>query len=272
MSGVKDDSIQLVLSDMDGTLLLPDHSISPRNLAAVKALQAAGVHFTLASGRPPRAMREHVEQLGIELPIAGFNGGILVNPDGSYLQSHPVPYDAVLQALALLAGHDVEVWLFADDEWLLRDPLGEMVSQEQRGLGYGPRVVTSFEPYLHGVHKIVAASRNAALLVDLEQRLQPLLSGQASASRSQACYLDITAIRANKGDALVTLAELLNVPLARTLAIGDGGNDPAMFKCAGLSIAMGHAEPQVREQAMHVTGSNVEDGVAQVIERLILEG
>src|SRR5690606_25739485 len=99
------------------------------------ALQAAGVHFTLASGRPPRAMREHVEQLGIELPIAGFNGGILVNPDGSYLQSHPVPYDAVLQALALLAGHDVEVWLFADDEWLLRDPLGEMVSQEQRGLG-----------------------------------------------------------------------------------------------------------------------------------------
>lgn len=265
------DSIQLVLCDMDGTLLLPDHSISPRNLAAVKALQMAGIHFTLASGRPPRAMSEQARQLGIELPIAGFNGAILLNPDGSYLQSHPLPYEAVQQTLALLAEHEVEVWLFVDDEWLVRDPNGDMVGQEQRGLGYAPRVVASFEPYLHGVHKIVAASRNALLLVDLEQRLQPLLSGLALASRSQTCYLDITSTRANKGDALVTLATLLGVPLACTAAIGDGGNDPAMFKRAGLSIAMGNAGPQVREQAMQVTGSNVEDGVAQVLERFIAQ-
>ncbi|MES2871053.1 MAG: Cof-type HAD-IIB family hydrolase [Pseudomonadota bacterium] len=268
---MKQDTIQLVLCDMDGTLLLPDHSISPRNLAAVKALQAAGIHFTLASGRPPRAMREQAGQLGIELPIAGFNGAILVNPDGSYLQSHVLPGEAVQKTLSVLAEHEVEVWLFVDKQWLVRDPDGEMVGQEQRGLGYAPRVVTSFEPYLHGVHKIVAASANAPLLVDLEQRLQPVLSGLALASRSQACYLDITSIRANKGDALATLAELLDVPLARTAAIGDGGNDPAMFKRAGLSIAMGNAGPQVREQAMQVTASNVEDGVAQVLERFVAQ-
>ena len=269
MSDVKQDTIQLVLCDMDGTLLLPDHSISPRNLAAVKALQAAGIHFTLASGRPPRAMREQVVHLGIELPIAGFNGAILANPDGSYLQSHPLPYEAVQQTLALLAEHEVEVWLFVDDEWLLRDPDGVMVAREQHGLGYGPRVVTSFGPYLHGAHKIVAASLNAPLLMELEQRLQPLLSGLALASRSQVCYLDITSLRANKGDALATLAQLFEVPLARTAAIGDGGNDPAMFKRAGLSIAMGNADPQIREQAMQVTASNVEDGVAQVLERFV---
>ena len=89
MSDVKQDPIELVLCDMDGTLLLPDHSISPRNLAAVKALQAAGIHFTLATGRPPRAMRDYIRQLGVELPTAGFNGGVLVNADGSVLQPLP---------------------------------------------------------------------------------------------------------------------------------------------------------------------------------------
>ena len=96
------------------------------------------------------------------------------------------------------------------------------------------------------------------------------MSGLAVASRSQACYLDITALKANKGDALVTLADFLNVPLSRTAAIGDGGNDPAMFHRAGLSIAMGQAPEEIRKQAMHVTASNVEDGVAQTIERFIL--
>ena len=268
---MKQNPIELVLCDMDGTLLLPDHSISPRNLAAVKALQAAGIHFTLATGRPPRAMRDFIKQLGIELPTAGFNGGVLVNADGSYLQSHHVPYEAVLKTLALLAVHDVEIWLFADDHWLLRDPLGPMVAHEQQGLGYAPLVVESFESYLHRVDKIVATTSNAPLLVELEQQLQQLLSGEASASRSQARYLDITALQANKGDALVTLAEHLGVPLERTVAIGDGGNDPAMFQRAGLSIAMGQADAQIREQAMLVTGSNVEDGVAQAIEGFILQ-
>ena len=270
MSDVKQDSIELVLSDMDGTLLSPDHSLSPRNLAAVKKLQAAGVHFTLASGRPPRAMREISQQLGIELPVAGFNGGLLVNAQGEYLQSHHVHYEGVLKTLALLAEHPVEVWLFVDEDWLVRDPSGEMVAHEQHGLGYAPKVVESYEPYLHKVHKIVATCSDAPLLLDLEQRLQPVLSGLAVASRSQARYLDITALKANKGDALVALAEFLDVPLVRTAAIGDGGNDPAMFHRAGISIAMGQAPEEIRKQAMYVTGSNLEDGVAQAIERFIL--
>lgn len=270
MSDVNKDAIQLVLCDMDGTLLLPDHTLSPRNIEAVKALQAAGIYFTLASGRPPRAMREIIKQLGIELPFAGFNGGLLVNPQGEYLQSHQIHPDAVRKTLALLADHKVEVWLFVDDQWLLRDPQGEMVEHEQQGLGYAPEVVESFEPYLHQVHKIVATCNDASLLIDLEQRLQPLLNGLAVASRSQARYLDITALQANKGNALVTLAEFLDVPLSRTAAIGDGGNDPAMFHRAGLSIAMGQAPEEIRAQAQVVTGTNLKDGVAQAIDRFIL--
>ncbi len=70
-------------------------------------------------------------------------------------------------------------------------------------------------------------------------------------------------MQADKGQALVTLAEYLGVPLERTAALGDGGNDPAMFQRAGLSIAMGQAEEQVKRQADVITGSNLEDGAAE---------
>ena len=270
MTTVTQDAIQLVLCDMDGTLLLPDHRISPGTYKAVKALQAAGVYFTLATGRPPRAMRAQIEQLGIDLPTAAFNGGVLVNADGSYLQSHHLPVEAVQRSLNFFANHPVEVWVFADDQWFLRDPKGPMVSFEASALGYGPVVVTHFDPYVLRVDKIVAASRDGQMLIELEHQLHDLLDGTALASRSQAFYLDVTALKANKGEALMALANMLKVPLARTLAIGDGGNDPAMFAKAGVSIAMGQADDTIKAQATAVTGSNLEDGVAQAIERFVL--
>ncbi|HCT05486.1 MULTISPECIES: HAD family hydrolase [unclassified Pseudomonas] len=263
--------IRFVLSDMDGTLLHPDHTPSQRTLDTVRALRDAGVFFSLASGRPPRAMLQMVEAFGIDVPVAGFNGGTLINPDGSVLVAHYLPAEAALVTLALFTPQaDVEVWLFADGEWLRRDPPGPMVKREADGLGYGPRVVESFEPYLDRVDKIVAASNNTQLLVELEAQLQPKVHGLAHVSRSQPVYLDVTAMLANKGEALKTLAAHLGVPLEQTMAIGDGGNDPAMFHVAGLSIAMGQAEETVKRQATVVTGSNVEDGAAEAIERFIL--
>ncbi|MBJ2248320.1 MULTISPECIES: HAD family hydrolase [Pseudomonas] len=263
--------IRFVLSDVDGTLLHPDHSLSQRTADAIRAMREAGVLFSLASGRPPKAMRHLIETFGIDVPVAGFNGGTLVNPDGSILVAHHLPAEAALVTLALFSAEpDVEVWVFADGDWLRRDPPGPMVQREADGLGYGPVVVESFEPYLDRVDKIVAASNNTQLLVELEAQLQPKVKGLAQVSRSQPVYLDVTAMLANKGEALRTLAEHLGVPLEQTAAIGDGGNDPAMFHVAGLSIAMGQAEETVKRQASVVTGSNIEDGAAQAFERFIL--
>ncbi len=263
--------IRFILSDVDGTLLHPDHRLSQRTADAVRALREAGVIFSLASGRPPKAMLHLIETFGIDVPVAGFNGGTLINPDGSILVAHHLPAEAALVTLALFSAEpDVEVWVFADGDWLRRDPPGPMAQREADGLGYGPVVVESFEPYLDRVDKIVAASTNTQLLVALEARLQPRVQGLAQVSRSQPVYLDVTAMLANKGEALKTLAEHLGVPLEQTAAIGDGGNDPAMFHVAGLSIAMGQAEEAVKRQASVVTASNLEDGAAQAFERLIL--
>jgi Cof subfamily protein (haloacid dehalogenase superfamily) len=271
MSDVTPQSIRFLLSDMDGTLLLPDHSLSQRTIEAVRSLREAGVLFSLATGRPPKAMLQQIEALGVDLPTAAFNGGTLVNPDGSVLVVHYLPATAALTALALFADlPDIEVWVFSGGDWLLKDPHRPMVPREQHGLGYPPVVVESFEPYLERIDKIVAASNNAELLIELEAQLLPKVEGQAQVSRSQPIYLDVTAMQANKGAALATLAEFLGVSLEQTAAMGDGGNDPAMFHRAGLSIAMGQAEEAVKLQADVVTGANTEDGAAQAIERYIL--
>ncbi|KAB0494202.1 HAD family hydrolase [Pseudomonas vancouverensis] len=271
MSEVTNRNIRFLLSDMDGTLLLPDHSLSQRTIDAVRALREAGILFSLATGRPPKAMLQQIEALGVDVPTAAFNGGTIVNPDGSLLIAHYLPATAALTALSLFADlPDVEVWVFSGGDWLVKDAHGPMVPREQHGLGYPPVVVDSYEPYLERIDKIVATSENTELLVELEARLLPKVEGQAQVSRSQPVYLDVTAMQANKGDALKTLAAYLGVGLTQTAAIGDGGNDPAMFQVAGLSIAMGQAEEAVRRQADVVTAANSEDGVAQAIERYIL--
>jgi Cof subfamily protein (haloacid dehalogenase superfamily) len=263
--------IRFILSDLDGTLLHPDHRPSQRTVDTVRALRAAGVFFSLASGRPPKAMLHMVETFGIDIPVAGFNGGTLISPDGRVLVAHHLPAEAALIALALFsAAPDVETWVFADGDWLRRDLPGPMVQRETDGLGYGPVVVESFEPYLDRIDKIVAASLDTQRLIELEAQLQPRVQGLAQVSRSQPVYLDVTAMLANKGEALKTLAAHLGVPLEQTAAIGDGGNDPAMFQVAGFSIAMGQAEEAVKRQASVVTGSHVEDGAAEAFERFIL--
>jgi Cof subfamily protein (haloacid dehalogenase superfamily) len=263
--------IRFLLSDMDGTLLLPDHTLSQRTIEAVRALRDAGVLFSLATGRPPKAMLQTIEALGVDLPTAAFNGGTIVHPDGSLLVAHYLPAAAALTTLTLFADQPgIEVWVFSGGDWLLKDPSGPMVPREQHGLGYAPVVVESFEPYLTRIDKIVATSENTDLLIELEALLLPMVGGQAQVSRSQPVYLDVTAMQANKGDALATLAAFLDVPLPQTAAMGDGGNDPAMFNVAGLSIAMGQAEEAVKRQANVVTGPNTEDGAAQAIERYIL--
>jgi hypothetical protein len=271
MSGLAQHPIRFLLSDMDGTLLLPDHSLSQRTIEAVRALREAGVLFSLATGRPPKAMLQMIEALGVDLPTAAFNGGTIVNPDGSLLVAHYLPASAALTTLALFADQPaIEVWVFSAGQWWVKDPDGPMVPQEQHALGYPPVAAQNFEPFLARIDKIVAASSNTELLIELEARLLPLVEGQAQVSRSQPVYLDVTALQANKGQALATLAEFLGVPLEQTAAMGDGGNDPAMFHRAGLSIAMGQAEEHVKRQADAVTGANTEDGAAQAIERYIL--
>jgi Cof subfamily protein (haloacid dehalogenase superfamily) len=264
--------IRLLVSDVDGTLVRPDKQISSATLAAVQALREAGVAFTLVSSRPPRGMLALVRMLGLNTPTAAFNGGAIVDADGRVIESHPLSQRNARIVLETFQRRPVETWVFADGQWLLKDPNGPYVPLERHTLGFDGTVVDSFEPYLDRIGKIVAASADAAGLIELEGEINPRIAPDAHASRSQVYYLDVNHARANKGEAVAALARHLGVTLAETAVIGDGDNDVPMFERAGFSIAMGQASPEVRARATVTTASNADDGLAAAVHRFILPG
>jgi Cof subfamily protein (haloacid dehalogenase superfamily) len=261
---------QLMLSDVDGTLLRTDKQLSEANIAAVQRLRDAGINFTLVSSRPPRAMRWLIDALDITLPVAAFNGGTLLQPDGSLLETHRLERKVVETVFQRLKGEELDIWVFADDQWLIDNPDNDYNGHEEKALGYGPVLVERFDEYLDRVDKLVAVSKNHNRLTVLQQELDTALGEQAHTVRSQPYYLDITAPQASKGHALIALAERLGVPLERTVAIGDGENDISMLQKAGLSIAMGQAEDAVKSHAMHTTAETNKDGLAEAIDTWVL--
>jgi Cof subfamily protein (haloacid dehalogenase superfamily) len=261
--------ISALISDVDGTLVTPDKVLTPRACAAVAALKARGIAFSLISSRPPRGMAMLIEPLGITAPIAAFNGGVIATPQLSRLEQHLLSPAAARRAVDFLTARGPEVWVFNGDDWLVREQ-GHYVARELRTVAFPPTVVTDFGRGLDAVGKIVAASSDPDLLVRCERDLQAILGADGTASRSQSYYLDVTHPRANKGDGVLALARRLGIPMGEVAVIGDGGNDVAMFEQSALSIAMKNGVPETRARADFITDSNEDEGFAKAVERYLL--
>jgi Cof subfamily protein (haloacid dehalogenase superfamily) len=264
--------ISAVISDVDGTLVTDEKLLTDRTKEAVAALHSRGIVFTIISSRPPRGLRMVIDALKIAVPFGGFNGGVIVAPDLSVISEHLLPPQVAKRAVEMLTAIGAQSWVFAGQDWLARDPGGSYVGLEERTVRFPPTFVADFTPFFDRTGKIVGVDSDCARLARCEHDMRVALGDAAFVARSQPQYLDITHPLANKGVALLALSNLLSIPVTEIAAIGDGGNDVAMFEQAGLSIAMGNAAPLVQHVADVVTGSNREDGFAKAIERVILGG
>ncbi|MGH3066400.1 MAG: Cof-type HAD-IIB family hydrolase [Gaiellaceae bacterium] len=265
--------IRLVLSDVDGTLVTRDKTLTERSIAAAHALHDAGIHFAVTSGRAPRGLTMLVEPLSIRTPLAGFNGGLIVEPDGAMetVSQRWISDELVAPTIALLESHELSVWVYRGADWLVRDPDGPHVARETHTVRYSPRVVADFGGVDNGVAKIVGVSDDHDAVARAGASAQDELGDRISASRSHPYYLDVTHPQANKGAVVTFLSETYGIPTGEIATIGDGANDVLMFERSGLSIAMGNAEQEVQRAAQRVTTSNDEEGFAKAVDRFILE-
>ena len=262
--------ISAVVSDVDGTLVTDDKILTERAQATVAKLHARGIIFTIISSRPPRGMRMLLEPLKITRPIGSFNGAVIATPELSVISEHLLPPEVARRTVEMLDVHKVQAWVFAGQDWLVRDSEAPYIRHEERTVGFQPTIINDLGTALDIAAKIVGVSSDFELLAQCQRDVRAALANRASVTRSQPYYLDITHPLANKGVALSELANLLTVPLAEIAVIGDGGNDVAMFERSSLSIAMGNASLEVQEAADFVTDSNSEEGFANAIERFIL--
>jgi transaldolase len=262
--------IAAVLADVDGTLVTKDKLLTERAVGAVRAMRDRDILFTITSGRPPYGMRMLVEPLGLTLPMAAFNGGVIVLPDLSVLDERLLPDYLVPALIDMIEAHGLDVFLFRSSDWFVRSLDAPRVNRETSTIQTPPVVVASFADVMTGVVKIVGVSDDHPRVAACEAAVQKAFGQVVSAARSQPYYLDITHPSANKGVVIERLSRYLKIPLDRIAAVGDQPNDVLMFEKAGMSIAMGNASDEVQKRARFVTSSHADEGFANAIEKLVL--
>jgi Cof subfamily protein (haloacid dehalogenase superfamily) len=264
--------IRLLLADVDGTLVTKDKVLTEAATAAALELHRAGITLAITSGRPPRGMSMLIEPLALRSPTAGFNGGVFVNPDLSVIESHTLDPATAKQTVKLILDQGLDVWIYTEDDWLVRDNDAPHVAREARTVRFEAKVVPSFtEAHLAHTVKIVGISDDLDLVAACEKAAQNTLGKKASVARSQPYYLDVTHPQANKGVVVATLSKLLNIPPEQIVTIGDMPNDVLMFRKSGFSIAMGNAGDEVKAQASAVTDSNENEGFAKAVRKFVLQ-
>jgi len=269
--GTQSKPVRLVIADVDGTLVTHDKILTQRAIQAVFKTREAGIQFAITSGRPPKGMAMLIEPLKLDEPIAAFNGGVVIQPDlKTVLAQNVLTPDVVKKTVPLILEHNLDVWIYTDTTWFVRDMKAPHVAREQWTVKFEPVVTDKLEMLVDNVAKIVGVSDDLEAVARCEKDVQQACGATVSAARSQPYYLDVTHPKANKGEVVLILSELLKIPPQEIATIGDMPNDVLMFVKSGVSIAMGNASPEVQKSATYVTTSSEDEGFANAIEKFIL--
>ncbi|MHB8146589.1 MAG: Cof-type HAD-IIB family hydrolase [Vulcanimicrobiaceae bacterium] len=261
-------SIDLIALDLDGTLLSPDESISPANRAAVSDALLLGVRIVLVTGRGVETPALIARDLGLNLPVICAHGALTKDFVQNKVLGHiPVPLRYARPMIEYAELNRLELAVYIEEQFF-RLKGSERYMDDQQGPTW--RDVASFSEIERRAptfmrflgHDSVEAMREA--FSDL-----PLHFKYESWGEFEECA--VTSREATKKNALERLCADLQIPPAHVLAIGDSRNDVPMMRWAGIGVAMANALPEVRSAVAHVTGSNVEDGVARAIERYVLQ-
>ena len=261
---------RLVASDIDGTLIRTDGTLSPRTVGVLDQLYSRGVPTVLVTGRPVRWLRQLYDQMVEPLPAVCANGAVVYDPDtDEILRAAPLSVDLLLDVTQQLRAAVPDVALavevedgrsfWYEEKWPLRwDGEHKQV-----------RVLSSPEE-LTSVPAVKLLARSASYGADdFAALVTRTLGGIAEATHSSsAALVEISAAGVTKAAGLAWLCEREGFTAADVVAFGDMPNDLPLLAWAGRSVAMENAHPAVKEIADAVTLSNDEDGVAVYLEKL----
>lgn len=264
--------IRIIAFDLDGTLLDSNKNLSPANLAALERAAAAGIELVPTTGRFFSAMPAPIRELPFLRYAITINGAAVSDlRAGKTIYQAEMPWRLALDIMRELdplpVVYDCYMGNRAYMTAALKERIDDMVSSPHyRRMLRDLRIsVPDLKEYLmeqkKDVQKIQFFSPDEALRKRLLKEL-PLRYENIYASTSVPDNVEINQIHANKGEALMVLADYLGVPRDATMAFGDGLNDLSMIKDAGIGVAMANACGEAKELAGWIAPSCDEDGVA----------
>ena len=257
--------VRLVATDLDGTLLRDDGRIGGRTAAALLACSAAGVPVVPITARPPHATWPLLGSAGIDGLVVCANGAMVC--DGSTREVLQVDLLA-----ASIVGRLVEQLRAAVPGILLAVDAPDRFVHEPGFLRDGAwtdvdEVADVLNAVGEGVVKVVAR-REGRTAADLVAAVEGILGEEAHATSSSPEWIELSAFGVTKAHGLLTVCDLLGVPVSAVAAVGDNLNDLSMLAAAGLSCAVANACEEVLAVADRVLASNHDEGVAELLEEV----
>lgn len=275
--------------DLDGTLLRSPTEMTPRTREALKAARERGIVSVVATGRTPHSALYWSQYVGGG-PVVCCNGAGVLDDSGRYVLVADIPQDPLERMVDVGRETGVLLECYTTTGIVLDQPLGQMraylnwvrpkmkIRQSMHALFTvwhlnRIRPVRSLaqwvrKPNRPPVLKLMAVGQRVGL-----QRFAQFVREEVPGveiTSSGVDNLEVTASGVNKGSGMELLAARLAIPPEQIIAIGDSDNDLSMIRFAGLGVAMGNATDQVKAVADRITGTTEEDGVAQIIEELLL--
>lgn len=264
---------KMIVLDLDDTLLCEDQTISPRTKQALMSAQQQGVKVVLASGRPTFGMVQIAEELQLANYgsfILSFNGGKVINcTTKEEIFSSTLSVKEVHTLFDISRREDVFIHTYVGDEIITQDE-NEYTDIESELTGLPITLVNQFKEAVNEPVVKVLMVDAPDKLKTVEEKLQAELNHTFSVMRSKPYFLEFTEQGVTKGTSLHMLINSLGIKREEVIAVGDSYNDLAMIEFAGLGVAMGNAPDDIKEIADYVTDSNMNDGVAKVVEEFIL--
>jgi len=271
--------IRMIASDMDGTLLRNDGTVSERTAAAIHAAQARGVLFAVCSGRYPEYADAPLRAAGIRCLISGNNGVTIWDAaTDTVLSDHaidPAAARAVRQAADryglpyIVYGRKTVTANGPEALRIARGSLGDRLEAE-----YGVR----FDAGEDAIRAALTAPVNKFYFYDYrlpEDQKESLLRDFAAipniaVTSSGMVNAEVIPAGCDKAGGVVEMARLLGIDMRQVMTVGDYENDVPMLRAAGLGVAMGNSGEAIKRCARRVTATNEEDGLAQAIENYVL--
>ncbi|MDD4334236.1 MAG: Cof-type HAD-IIB family hydrolase [Desulfotomaculaceae bacterium] len=263
-------AVKLVAVDLDDTLLSREAQITARVRKAVAAVRAAGVYFTVSTGRMYKSAARIAGELGIDIPLITYQGALVKNSlSGEVLVDKPLPLAYAREISARVRQYGYYLNGYLDDRLL-------MERDDKEGLrhaaiaGVEVEVVSDLLEFLKRDPLKVSTIVKEPLLDQLKAELASLFEGKITVHKSKPHFLEFSHIEATKGTALAFLAAYLGIKREEIMAVGDGDNDLDMLEYAGLGVVVANAGEEIKQFADYVTAASYGDGVVEALEKFVL--
>lgn len=273
---------KMICIDIDGTLVQPDLSVSQANAEAIAKAKAKGVVIALSTGRMHRSALAYADELQLTDPIISSNGAYVRSKEGNEVYYEQNLSTEDLRFLVnTLEKFETKINFYDPREMFISE-VREYVLRYERAAANLPdnrRIAIRYLSESYTMEDFIAEKGGKiqkGIVFPRPDRIDAIREAVAQnpsirVVSSGADNLEFTSRHADKGKGVLALAKVLNIQPHEIIAVGDSENDLAMLRVAGMPVAMGNAAPEVKAAAKYVTGTNLEDGVARMIHRFILE-